>query len=188
MVVVYDGGYVVIKRTPVRFEPYIKGDSKLRWIGCIPPFGLMCIKASGWMVSDARLNPRKGEVAASIDAELDSWQASIAHTSTDYRVNLEVPAMLEACWETGAPIDAVGPNLPTPAARRNAILTFWATRADTPEGALVQAAVEAFLAAVVQTSPFPVTTAEIAAAQDACACSARLSLTPAPLDEHGPGE
>jgi hypothetical protein len=187
-VVVYDGGYVVIKRSPVRFEPYIKGDSKLRWLGCIPPFGLMCIKASGLLVSDARLNPRKGEVAAEIDAELDQWQASIAHSSTDHRVNLEVPAMLEACWTTGAPIDGQGPSLATPADRRQAILTFWATRADTPEGELVRNAVESFLAAEIQSSPFPVTAAEIAAAHTACACSARLSLAPMPLDEGGPGE
>ena len=33
-VVVHDEGFVVVKRSPVRFEPWLRGRSKLRYLSC----------------------------------------------------------------------------------------------------------------------------------------------------------
>ena len=81
-VVVYDDGFVVLRRTRPRFEPWVKGKTKLVWLSCIPPFTLMCIKLSGWLVSPARLQPQKARVANGIDPELRGWREAPRRAST----------------------------------------------------------------------------------------------------------
>ena len=185
---VYDDGFVVLKRTPPRFEPLIGGTSNLRYLTCIPPFTPMCLRMSGWMVSEKKLTPQKARVAAALDPDVDAWQAAIARQATVVRVGQEVPDLLTASWEQGAPIEPGGEALPDPAARRAAILEFWATRADTPEGAAVRAVTGDFIRYVVQDSEWPATPEEIAAAEARCDCGASILAPPEPPEEDGSGK
>lgn len=183
-VLVYDDGFVVIKRTPPRFEPPIAGSSNMRYLACLPPFTPMCVRLGGWMVSDKKLTAQKARVANALDPEVDAWQAAIVRYASAVRVGQEVPNLLTASWEEGAPLEAGGPTLPDPADRRAAILEFWATRADTPEGAAVRQVTGDFIQYVIQDSPFPATAEEIQAAEARCGCGASVldDAAPSPAD------
>lgn len=176
---VHEEGFVVMKRSPVRFESYVKGTSPARWIACTPPFIVMCVRIGGQVVSKARLDAQKSRVATSMDAELDAWTAAVTATSMKERIEVQLPAALDETWRTGAPFEGSGP-LPTPADRRQAFLDFWGSRACTNEGALVRRAVSDFLAYEVQESAHPVTEAERSAANAAATCGARLDFGPSP--------
>lgn len=173
-VVVYDDGFVILRRTRPRFEPWIKGKSKLVWISCIPPFTLMCIKLSGWLVSPSRLEPQKGRVATSIDPELRGWREAIIASNMEKRIGVDLPEALDQLWLNGTPMQPDRPPLPSPEQRRAAVLAFWAERSCTPEGQAVRDLVEIFLAMEVQRSPFPATDAELRGAERAQACGDRL--------------
>ena len=184
-VVVYDDGFVVLKRSPVRFEPPIDGRSNLRYLACIPPFTPMCFRIGGQVVSQAKLAPAKARVAEGIDDESDAWQSAIASTAMRYRIETALPAELDALWTAGEPFEP-GPLLPTPDERRAAILAFWASRADTPEGDAVRDAVELFLSYEVQSSPFAAGPDELAAASSACRCGRDLAERLAPPTDDAP--
>ena len=173
-VIVNEDGFVMIKRSPVRFEPPGKGDSKLRYLWCLPPFTVMCIRPAGRLISEAKLEPLKQHVAEAIDPQVDAWVEALASKATHDRLTQEIPAQLDATWSEGAPLEGRGPPLPTPEERRAAILQFWADRADTPEGRAAREVIGTFIAYEIQGSPFPATPEEISAAEAACACGARV--------------
>lgn len=177
-VFVYDDGYVILRRTPPRFEPYVAGTSNLRYLACIPPFTVMCVKLSGWLVSERKLTPQKNEVISSIQPEVRAWQGAISHDVMTVRLGTEIPSLLVGTWERGEPMEPGEPGLPTVEERRRAILRFWATRADTPEGDAVRAVVADFFELVVQESDNPATPDEIAAAEALCACGELLPKSP----------
>ena len=80
--------------------------------------------------------------------------------------------MLDQIW-----FDGLAPDeqpLPDPTSRREAILEFWATRADTPEGRMVREVVRTYLEMVVQDSQWPLLPDEIATAEERCGCRLRL--------------
>ncbi|MBK6580261.1 MAG: hypothetical protein IPG17_29670, partial [Sandaracinaceae bacterium] len=54
-VIIDEEGYAVLKRSPIRFIPPGKGDSKLRYIWCLPPFTVMCIRPGGQIISKRKL-------------------------------------------------------------------------------------------------------------------------------------
>ncbi len=178
-VFVYDDGYVILRRSPPRFESYVEGQSNLRYLACIPPFTLMCIKLGGVLVSERKLTPQKMEVVDAIQPRLKAWQGAISRDVMSTRLGQEIPSMLVATWERGEPTEPGEPALPTPEQRRVAILEFWATRADTPEGAAVRAVVSDFVRLVIQESDTPATPAEIAAAEAQCLCGPLLGGDPA---------
>lgn len=184
-VAVYDEGFVVMKRTPVRFDSPIAGHSNLRYLACVPPLTILCIRPGGQIVSPRKLDQAKGRVAIAIDPELDAWQEAMAARSTRIRVEQEVPALLEAVWQRGDPLQAGGERLETPEARRAAIIDFWASRAQTVEGDKVREAVELFVRYEIQTSSWPVTAAEAAAAEQRCGCGRKLLGEPASSSPDG---
>lgn len=167
---VYDDGYVILRRSPPRFESYIDSESNLRYLACIPPFTIMCIKIGGVTVSQRKLAPQKAEVIGAIQPEIRAWQGAISREVMSIRLGSEVPALLVATWETGAPTEPGEAPAPTIEERRRAILRFWATRADTEEGDAVRAVVADFIMLVIQESDTPATAAEIAAAEAQCRC------------------
>lgn len=177
---VYDDGYVVVKRSPVRFEPPIDGSSPLRYLACLPPFTPMCVRLAGQTISKHKLEPQKYEVVYAIQPEVRAWQAALASQATSVRVGQEVPALLVGTWERGEPMEPGGPPLPTPAERRQAILKFWATRADNEEGSAVRGVVADFVRFVVQESDTPAPPEEIAAAEALCSCGSLLPAEPPP--------
>lgn len=173
-VVVYDDGFMVLRRSPPRFEPWVKGKTRLVWLSCIPPFTLMCIKLSGWLVSPARLEPQKERVATGVDPELRGWREAIIARNMSARINKDLPAAMDALWLEGAPLEPGQPAAPTPVERRAALLQLWSTRACTPEGQAVRDLVEAFVAMEVQRSDWPASDGELRAAEAAQACGDRL--------------
>lgn len=184
-VLVYDDGFVMLKRTPPRFDPPIAGTSNLRYLACLPPFTPMCLRLGGWMVSPTKLTPQKAKVAEAIDPEVDAWQAAIIRHANAVRLGQDVPNRLTATWEQGAPLEDGGPSLPDPVARRQAILEFWATRADTAEGAAVREVTGDFIRYIIQDSPWPASPDEIAATEARCGCAASILAEPTPEEEHG---
>ena len=172
-VIIDDDGYAIIKRSPVRFEPWVQGRSNLRWISCIPPFTIMCIKLSGQLVSDAKLTPKKQVVAEGIDPALDSWRAVVVANAMAERLGVAIPDMLEATWQDGGSGEV---RLETPTERRAAILEFWVSRACTPEGAAAREVAADFLRYEVQPSAHPVTPAELAAVNARSPCGDVLRL------------
>jgi len=177
-VVVYEDGFVVMRRSRVRFEPWVKGKTKAVWISCIPPFALMCIKLGGRLVSPARLSAQKERTLDAMDAPLDDWQAAIASHATQERLNRQIPDELDALWGQGTPMGGGrGEPIPTPEARRQAILDFWAGRSCTPEGAAAREVAALFLEYEVQASPFPLTPDEVARAQAAQRCEDALVIS-----------
>jgi hypothetical protein len=176
-VVVYEDGFVVMKRSRVRFEPWMKGRTKAVWLSCIPPLTLMCIRLSGRLVSPARLSAQKGRTMDAMDAPLDAWQEAIASNATRERLDRQIPDELEALWTAGVPMGGVGNPVEGPDARRSAILAFWSGRACTREGAAARDVAALFLEYEVQASPFPLTKEEVAQANRVQRCEDRLEVS-----------
>jgi len=143
-VVVHDEGFMIVKRSPVRFAPPTKQRRAVDYLWCIPPFGLMCIRPGGQVVSPAKLNHQKARVAYTVDPDLRDWREAIVSRAWSARVGEEIPTLLDATWQDGVPIkgEAV---LETPAQRRAAILDFWSGRACNDEGQEVRDLVALFL-------------------------------------------
>jgi hypothetical protein len=113
------------------------------------------------MVERGKQRAVQDALRGAIEPQVVAWREAIASRAT-----AEALAALEArlvdLW-----VDGIGlgrESLPTPAARRAALLDYWATRTDTPEGRAAMRIVEAFLRNRVQTSADPVTADEAAAA------------------------
>lgn len=180
---VHDEGYVIIKRSPVRFAPPTAKQRPVDYLWCVPPFTPLCFRVGGQVVSDAKLQPQKGRVAQGIDPSFRHWREAIVANAWAERVGEEIPDQLEAVWAEGVPFEGEG-ELVSAAERRQALLDFWSGRACTPEGAEVREMVALFLEYEVQDSPTPLTPGEVAAANEASLCGDRLPAsllrTPAP--------
>ncbi len=96
-------------------------------------------------------------------AKLDTVRARVLQETREERANLRavmartqieaiadgVPARLDATWTAGEPLEPGAPILASADERRAAILEFWATRAETPEGRRVLDAVDAWIGQVL---------------------------------------
>lgn len=120
-----------------------------------------------WMTASRVLKARERELASATDAKLHAIREALAEQVHADRLATLEPT-LERLWSTGAQPD--GTVLERMDARREALLTLWATRTATPEGEAVREVVETFLRNVVQRSDTPVTEAEAAAAAERCPC------------------
>ncbi len=87
----------------------------------------------------------------------------------------DLPVRLDALWERGESLDG-GPVVTEPAKRRAAVLEFWSSRTDTPEGRTVSRTLENWLRGVVMDSPHPVTPEEAAAAESRRVDGRKLDL------------
>lgn len=155
-VIVYDEGYMILRRTPVRFEPWIQGkkDNKLRYLSCIPPFTVLCVR-SGWLVNGRKLAHSKEEIVDTSLPAFESWQAQIIAQATENRIHNEVPKALDALWMDGISITDPSIQLADPAERRAELLQFWESRACTPEGERVRLLIEEYIVFEVQSSSHP---------------------------------
>lgn len=121
--------------------------------------GVGPVKATFWLAPSMRkLQTGRDQLLADTRDEVDEYLAIKRRTVFEQSL-LDLPDRLDALWATGAPLDP-GPPLLTPEARRRAVLEFWATRADTPEGERTSEAVEDWLGAVVESGPTPITPEE----------------------------
>jgi hypothetical protein len=170
-VLLYDDGFMIMRRTPPRFEP---PDAPGIWGGPLPCLLILpCTHIGGVLVSRAKLEPQKSEVAIATHDEVEAWRSAIVDDAMRERLSVGIPEMLDAIWLGGTGPD--GESLPTPEDRRKALLDFWATRADTPEGDEAQEITAAYIEQVVETSDTPLTDAEVAAAEGTCGC--KLEIT-----------
>jgi len=173
-VVIDDDGYAIMRRSPVRFEPWVEGRNNLKWVSCVPPFTVMCVKLGGWLVSERKLSHKKRYVAEGMDPTLDAWRGALVANAMSRRLDEHIPDMLDEIWVRGEV--PLGDPLESHAERRMAILTFWASRACTPEGLRAREVTADFLRYEIQSSAHPVTAEEKAAAEDANLCGEPLVL------------
>jgi hypothetical protein len=181
-VVVHDEAFVIIRRTPPRFEPWIGPGAPIRYLSCIPPFTPMCIRLQGVLLSKRRMLTQKSRLTESIEPMVHTWREAVVGRAMKFRVEEELPGLLDDIWFEGIPLDSRKPLLVDAASRRAEILTLWASRTCTSEGDQVREVVSDYLIWEVQRSQSPATEAEVAVANEVCTCIARL---PWPLEDGG---
>ena len=144
----YDSGLVLIKRTPPRFEPYIPGrkDNYWRYLACIPPFGLMCINASGWLIDKRRFQGAKTKVIDTNIVTIQNWQNAISALAFDDRISNTLPQELETIWGQSITITD----------KHAQLLELWRNRTCTPEGEMAATIISDFINYEVQASPQPI--------------------------------
>ena len=170
-VLLYDDGFMLMRRAPPRFEP---PDAPGIWGGPLPCIILLpCIHIGGWLVAGSKLEPQKSEVAIQTHDEVEAWRDAIVDDAMRDRLSVGIPALLDEIWLGGVGPD--GETLPFPENRRRALLDFWATRADTPEGDEAQEITADYIEQVVETSDTPCTDAEVAAAEATCGCELEIT-------------
>ena len=129
------------------------------------------------VISERKLAQPRGRLMDAIVDDVRAWREALCAEGFEERLLAEIPATLDRVWHDGIPIDGEE-VLETPAERRAAILDWWVTRTCTPEGEQVRALVVRYLDHEVQPSAWPVTDAEIAAANARRTCSGLLVLAP----------
>jgi hypothetical protein len=171
-IVVDKDGFVILRRSPVRFSTpstLDPGTRALMW-GLCPIMWHLCVHPGGQVVSKAKLDGKKGAANSATNPQRIAWDEAL-HDRGHARRMAELPEALDHLWSEGVQIDAPGaPPLATPPERKAALVEFWATRADTPEGDEVKALVRDFLLYEVSESPWPVTEADRAQARAVCHC------------------
>jgi len=138
-VIVYDSGWVDLRKTPPRFEPWIGGhpDNKWRYLSCIPPFGLMCIRASGWLITKRRAQHSKTAVVDNHIETIQYWQESVIGMATQERLDVQLPDELDLLWRH----DGL-----TSEEKTEQIVHLWHSRTCTPEGRAAAGVIADFLA------------------------------------------
>ena len=162
-VVLYDDGWMQVKRQPLRVEgrrmPWAKQDSPGAWAGCLI-WPWLCLRTSGATYGARKWRSRETMTVDEMQPKVQAYGDRIADLASSRKVE-GLPDRLLALWEQGTPLSE-GPVLATPAERRRALYDFWASRTDTPWGQEVKDAVEAFCRGVVQHSDAPFTEDELA--------------------------
>jgi hypothetical protein len=169
-VLLYDDGFMLLRRPPPRFAPPDAPGLAGSPLACV--LLLPCTRVGGLFVSGRKLEPQKSEVALQTHDVIESWRTAVVDDAMRERLSVGIPTLLDAIWLGGTGPD--GESLPTPADRRAALLDFWATRSDTPEGDEARAIAATYIEQMVQTSDTPLLPDELAAAETRCGC--RLDL------------
>lgn len=119
------------------------------------------------------------DVLVEVTPELAAYRDALQETV--FQEQLEALSdRLDALWELGVPLEAGKPRVETIDDRRRAVLTFWATRAATPQGLDTCKEVELWLSEIVQTSTDPVTPDEQEEANARAEHGRRLALIGGP--------
>lgn len=182
-VVLFDDGWMQVKRQPLRVEgrpmPWAKLDSPGAWLGCFV-WPWLCVRTSGATIGHRKWLGQEGRTVEALHADVETWGDRIADLATD-RTVASLGPRLDALWDHGVPLADDGPALRTAAERRAALLEFYATRTDTVWGEQVRDAVGGFCRAVVQHGDDPFTEEELARFA-ASHPGLRSPLEPAPDD------
>ena len=166
-VVIYNSGWVDLRKTPPRFEPWIRGNPNNPWryVSCIPPFTFMCIKASGWLITKRRAQHSKTAV---IEKNIDGiryWQEALRGVALQHRLEVELPEQLDTIWLSS-------PQL-SDTERKAQIMALWTSRTCTPEGKEASVVIGNYMAYEIHpTSPF--TTEEITSLHNKNICGFSL--------------
>lgn len=177
----HDDGWMRIRRQPVQVEapptPWGKRNSAGSWLGCIA-YPFLCVRPGGQLVGTRKFLAVESRTAETVNPEVAAWSDRVADLAVGEKA-ASLPDRLIALWERGEPLDP-GPVLPTPDARKAALLAYWESRTDTPWGEQIRQTVEAFLRAEVQHSEHPFTDDELLAFNARSRASRPLNLTRAP--------
>jgi hypothetical protein len=168
---VYDDGFVRYKRQPVQFRP--NRDTALGWASCVLVF--TCMKTSGQTISQRKFKGVRRREVEEADPLIRTWTDRVGDRHVGRLVD-GLPRQLERLWDEGIQLDPREPPLATPQERKQALLAYWESRTDTLWGDRVRAAVEIFIRAEVQPSPWPFTRAEVDAFNARRTCRAVLDL------------
>jgi hypothetical protein len=180
-VLVYDDGFVIIRRRGVAYTPPNVGNVSrgleigLRTATCVVA-PIFCFHAPGLLMSPARLEKQKEMVVEGLEDEVRAYNDALAARAMGGRLE-QVADLLDAIWLTGQQTDT-GERLATPVQRRQALMVFWETRADNEYGDAVRRMVEDFMNYEVQPSPWPFETDEITALNVRRTCKRALVLLP----------
>ncbi len=184
-VLLYDDGWVRIKRQPVQIRPialpFAREGTVLSWAAClVAPFA--CVRTSGVFYGKRKFAAVKNRTLSSVEPEIQNLADRVADEATAGTVDA-LPDRLDALWADGIPLDPGDRQLTSFDDRKAALLDYWDTRSDTPWGDRVRVAVEGFLIGVVQVSDHPFTADEIAAFNVRRQCARALDLSnPRPAD------
>jgi hypothetical protein len=176
-VLVDDDGWMLVRRAPPSFgKPDLPGiwSGPLGYLVCLAA-PTSCIHIGGWIVTKRRLQWQEYAVVEQSRDSMERYQEAVIARNLRLRTGEELPALLEALWERGEH-PAGGPPLPTPAARRAALLDLWATRTCNEWGDEVREVVRLYLQYEVQASTTPFTAEEIAAANARRSCEQELVI------------
>lgn len=108
-------------------------------------------------------NQEQGRVMDAIGDDLHAWRQALDGQG-EATLLQHLPETLDAIWQKG--LDPDGRDLPDAAARRAALIDLWASRADTPAGVAARGMIADYLTEVVQSSPTPLSEAELARARE----------------------
>lgn len=111
-----------------------------------------------------RLDAKRAKVLEGTRDEVLRYRGVVQQTAAEDLLFV-LPDRLDALWADGQRLDGVADPLHTPAARREHVLGFWASRADTEVGDQVRTVVVDWLSATVQGSQSPLTATEIERAE-----------------------
>ncbi len=180
-VLVYDDGFVLIRRRGFAYTPPQVGnvprgmEIALRTTLCVLA-PIYCFHAPGLVMSPARLEQQKEIVVEAVEDEVRAYNDALASRALGGRLE-DVADMLNAIWIWGMHPET-GEILRTPVQRRQALMTFWESRADNEYGDAVRIMVEDFMNYEVQVSSWPYTEAEVAALNRDRHCTRELVLQP----------
>lgn len=167
-VVLYDAGFVQLKRTTPRWRPNFEHRTNIGYLPCfVPPFTLTCIDPGGWLVGKRKLAHSKAKVIEQTRPLVKEWQQAIQQQSHEVRLYEQLPAALAQIWQT---------EDQTPQQKRMVILDFWASRTCTPEGEEARAVIEEFMSDQIQTSKTPFSSEEIKQALEENKCGQKQLL------------
>lgn len=164
-VLVYDDGWIRMRRQPVQFEgremPWAPRNSAGAWAGCII-YPWACLKMGGVLIGKRKFVAQKRRTLAVVEDDATDFAERLAdHATTEWANDL--PDELQRLWDSGVPIDSTEEPVifEDVVERRAALLAFWDSRTENPWGEQVRRAVEAFLQGEVQCSDHPVTAEEL---------------------------
>jgi hypothetical protein len=177
-VLLYDDGWVRIKRQPLQIRPialpFAKEGSALSWAACaLAPFA--CVRTSGLLYGKRKFSGVKNRTLHAVEPEIQNLADRVADQATAQTIET-LPKRLEALWTTGAPIDPDDRVCTSFDDKKAALLDYWDSRTDTPWGDRVRLAVEAFVRGEVQTSEHAFSAEEIVAFNQRRSCSRELDL------------
>jgi hypothetical protein len=160
----YPSGDLVFSRVPLTIStpyfPNVQYDAFATIHGM--PSGPQTTNVDVRSPSKAKVEAVQQEVQAAVQPEVAAYREALQRRALGALLS-ELPARLDRLWTDGVGLD--NQPLATPAARRAALLDYWGSRSDTPEGRAVMRVVESFLRNEVQASEHPLTAEEIEAAQ-----------------------
>jgi hypothetical protein len=142
--IVYESGFIELKRTPPRFESYLKHRNDIwRYLACVPPFTVMCIDVNGWMINERKLRHAKEDIVTGTHSDIIAWQESLEKMSMEERIHNTIPLMLDAVWKQGLLPD--GQIITTSQEKFKWILDFYSDRLCNEYGLMVREVIQIYV-------------------------------------------